>query len=118
MLGQYVADQVAAVIAAHGENVTLTRTTTAAADEATPWIPGAPTVTVYSFVAKVSGVAAQYVDGALILASDQMVICAPADVVPQMGDVLQINGADKEIKRIQPAGDGGITAIYRIFVAS
>lgn len=106
--------------------VTLTRTTNAAPDADTPWIPGAPTETVYDLDAVVRGVSAEYVDGTVIVASDLMVVAAPiarlagtpVTIVPAMGDTLQIDGKTKAIKQIKPAPASGDAAIFRIFVAS
>jgi hypothetical protein len=125
----------ARMIARKGQAITLTRTTYAASDAATPWIPGAATIDTYSFKARVTGVSAEYVDGTTIVASDRMAICstkathsttdgAPADgavvdLDPQMGDVLQIDGADKVIKKVAPSTDrNGAIAVFRLFVAS
>lgn len=130
-----LARNAARMIARKGETMTLTRTIQAAPDAATPWTPGdAATTKVYSFKARVTGVTAQYVDGATILASDLMVICgtkakhtttngepadgAIVDLDPRMSDSLQIAGVDKVIKKIAPATDRGVVAVFRIFVAS
>lgn len=130
-----LADNAARMIAQKGKTITLTRTTNAAPDAATPWIPGEPTTDVYSFRGRVTGATAQYIDGTEIVASDLMVISgtkathtltdgAPADgavvdLDPEMGDVLQIDGADKVIKKIVPATDrDGAAAVFRIFVAA
>ena len=106
--------------------VTLTRATRAAPDPETPYIPGAPTLSIYDLDAYVTGVAAQYVDGTTILVSDLMVVVSPrarlagadVDVVPQMDDVLTIDGRQYAIKAIKPAPAAGPAAIFRIFVAS
>lgn len=122
------------MITRKGERVTLTKIVPGAPDPATPWIPGAPTTDVYEIDAKIDGVAAQYVDGTTVLASDLAVIASPkarhishnsepadgavVDIEPAMADTLQIGGVDKVIKRIVPAKDGGVVALFRIFVAS
>lgn len=106
--------------------VTLTRTTPGTPDPSTPWIPGTPTTAVYTLDAVVKGVAADYVDETTILASDLMVVAspkatlagAPAGIVPLMQDVLHIDGAEKAIKKIEPAPASGQAAMFRIFVAS
>ena len=130
-----LATNAAGMIARKGKAITLTRTSHAASDPEEPWIPGTPTLEVFEFRARVTGTAAEYADGTLIVATDLMVIASPkarhtltdgeaadgaiVDLVPQMGDVLQIDGADKAIKKIIPAtDDDGITAVFRIFVAS
>jgi hypothetical protein len=106
--------------------VTLTRTTNAAPEADTPWIPGAPTTEVYSLDAVVHEVSEQYVDNTLIVASDLMVV-APSEATldgtvvafePHMGDVVTIDGVARAIKRILPSPAAGDAAIFRIFVGS
>lgn len=110
----------------HQGTVTLTRTTTATPDEATPWIPGTPSTAVYTLQARVDGVAADHVDGTTILATDLMVIASPkatlngatVDLVPLISDALTIDGAVKTIKRIDPVPAAGPAARFNIFVGS
>ncbi len=115
--------------------VTLTRTTSAAPEEETPWIPGEPTLDVYALDAIVSDVAAEYVSGTLVKASHLMVVASPrarhvesdgepvedtpvVDLVPTMGDVIKIDGAAKDILRIVPAPAADGAAVIQIFVAA
>lgn len=130
-----LATNAARMIARKGKAITLTRTTPGTPDPATPWLPGTPTLDVFAFRARVTGTAAEYVDGTLVLATDLMVIAGteathtltdgePADgatveLAPQISDTLQIDGADRVIKKILPAtDDDGLVALFRIFVAS
>lgn len=122
------------MIARKGKKITLTKTVPGTPDPATPWLPGTPTTDIFELDAKVDGVAAQYIDGTTVLASDLVVVASPkarhithngapadgavVDLDPEMADTLQIGGADKAIKRILPAEDGGVIALFRIFVAS
>lgn len=106
--------------------VTLTRTTTADPDPSTPWEPGAPTTTVYTLDAAVSGAGKKYIDGSLILITDRMLTVSPVatlsgtrvDVEPAVGDLISIDGAvgipAKAVRRLPEAG---IAAAYLIFVA-
>lgn len=114
--------------------VTLTRSTPGAPEEATPWIPGEPTLDVYELDARVDGVAEEYINETTILASDLMVIASPkavhtltdgdpadgavVDLVPQMTDTLAIDGAAKVIKKIDAIPAAGPAARFHIFVAS
>lgn len=107
--------------------VTLTRTASASPDPSTPWIPGAPTETVYTLDAVVTGVAADKVDETLILATDLQVVASPrarlsdgtqVDVVPQASDIITIDGEAKVIKRVDPHPAAGDAARFDIFVAS
>lgn len=114
--------------------VTITRTTRAAPDAATPWIPGTPTLDVYALDARVNGVSTEHVDGTTIVASDLIVIASPkarhttsdgspadgaiVDIEPRMSDILHIGGAEKTIKKVQGVPAGGPAAMFHIFVAS
>lgn len=115
--------------------VTLTRTTQAAPEDETPWIPGDATTTdVYRLDARADGVAGEYADGTTVLATDRMVIASPkathtmsdgeeadgavVDIVPQMTDVLTIDGSEKTIKKIEAVPASGPPAMFHIFVES
>jgi hypothetical protein len=128
-----LAANAARMIARKGKTITLTRPTRDAGG--VPWEQAAVLATdVYEFKAKIIGAAAQYVDGSVVLASDLMVIArakarhtltnvepadgAVVDLAPEMTDVLQIDGADKVIKKIVVAHEAGAVALYRLFVAS
>ncbi len=113
-------------------SVTLTRATLASSS--TPWIPGEPTLDVYALDARVNGVAAEYVDGTTILATDLMLIVSPkavhtltdgeaadgavVDLVPGVRDTIQIDGVEKIIKKIEAVPAAGAAARFHIFVAS
>lgn len=106
--------------------ITITRTTTGTPDPATPWIPGTPTTATYTLQARVDGVAAEYVDGTTILATDLMVIASPratlagatVDFVPQVSDTLSIDGVTRTIKKIEAVPAAGAAVRFHIFVAS
>lgn len=107
--------------------VTLTRSTPGTPEAETPWIPGTPTTTVYTLDARVDGATADYIDGATVIATDLMVIASPkaadpdgaiVDIVPEMGDVLTIDGALKAIKKVDAVPAAGDAAMFHIFVAS
>lgn len=107
--------------------VTLTRSTPGTPEPETPWIPGAPTLTTYTLDARVDGVSEDYVDDVTIVASDLMVIASPkaraddgstVDVVPQMTDVVTIDGEEKTVKKVEAIPASGDAAVFHIFVAS
>lgn len=91
-------------------------------------------VDVYTLDANVGGVAADLVDGTMILATDLVVIASPkarhtlsdgeaadgaiTDIVPLIADTLTIDGKPKTIKRVQPCPAAGAAALFHIFVAS
>lgn len=110
-----------------GGAVTLTRTTRAAPDASTPQTPGAVTATdVYTLDARVDGVAAEFIDGTTIVATDRMAIVSPkatlggavVDIVPRMSDVLTVDGAAKVIKKIEAVPASGPAARFHVFIAS
>lgn len=106
--------------------ITLTRATRAPSDEATPWIPGEATLTVYQLDARADGVAGEYADGTTVLATDLKVIVSPkatldgvtVDLVPRMTDVLTIDGKEKAIKKIDAVPASGPAAMFHVFVES
>jgi len=108
-------------------SVTLTRSTRAAPEPETPYVPGDVTaVDVYTLDARVDGVAAEYVDGTTIRATDRMAIVSPkarlagavVDVVPRMSDTLSIDGAPVVVKKIEAVPASGPAARFHIFIAS
>jgi len=114
--------------------VTLTRKTPGTPDPETPWVPGSPTLDVYALDARVDGVAAEYVDGKTILATDRMAIVSPkavhtltdgdpadgatVDIVPRMSDTLSLDGAPVVVKKIEAVPAAGLAARFHIFIAS
>lgn len=114
--------------------ITLTRSTPGTPAAETPWIPGEPTLDVYAIDARLNGVAAEYVDGTEILATDRMAIVSPkavhtltdgnpadgatVDIVPQMSDTLSIDGHVAVVKKIEPVPAAGAAARFHIFIAS
>jgi hypothetical protein len=92
------------------------RRTTDTPDPSTPWIPGAPTTVSYDLDAVVRGVTKDRIDGTLILAGDLVVTCAVPAVVPDIADVIVIDGVDHVVKRVEPVPAAGTAAAYRLFV--
>lgn len=116
-------------------DITLTRSTPGTPeDPAQPWVPGTPTLDVYTLDGRVDGVTADQIDGTTITATDLVVIASPearhtltdgqaadgavVDIVPTVSDVLGIDGADKVIKRVVQIPAAGQAAMFHIFIAS
>lgn len=129
MIPAGMAANVAGQIKKYGSGtVTLTRATRAAPDPSTPHIPGEVTgVEFYTLDARVDGVAAEFIDGTTIVATDRMVIASPkatdtngaiVDIVPRQSDTLTVDGAVKVIKKIEAVPAAGPAARFHIFVAS
>lgn len=125
----YARSRVAAKLAEFSiGTVTLTRSAPGEPEDAQkPWIPGPPTETVYALDARVDGVSAEYVDGTLIVASDRVVITSPqaraadgavVDIVPQMGDVIHVDGEPKAVKKVEAVPAAGPAARFHVFIAS
>lgn len=98
--------------------VTLSRTVTTPQDPSTPWIPGAPTTTVYPLDAVVRRVSQKYVDGTLIVATDNQITFAVPPIVPAMSDTLTIDSAELVMKDLRPIPPAGTPVAYIAFVAA
>ncbi len=98
--------------------VSLKRITKADPDPSTPWIPGAETVMTYALDATVRRVAQKYVDGTLIVATDNQVTFAVPAVVPVLVDRLIIDGAEHVMKDLRPLPAAGTPAAYIAFIAA
>lgn len=107
--------------------VTLTRSTPSTPDPSTPQTPGAPSLDIFTLSARVDGVAAEFINGTTIVATDRMVIASPkatdstgavVDIVPRISDVVTIDGAVKVIKKIEAVPAAGPAARFHIFIAS
>ena len=112
----------------------LVRTTELPPTGDEPWQAPAATVDVYVLEAVVRGVSAENVDGTLVLATDLMVVAAPAGVhslsdgvqadgaavalVPRLDDLIEVDGMPKAIKKVMAVPAGGDPAMFKIFVAS
>lgn len=98
--------------------ITLTRSVPGTPpDPEKPWVRGQPTSTDYPLNATVRGVAAKYIDGTTIVASDLQITCAVPAVAPQMTDVYSIDGKVHAPKRILPLPAAGTPCAYLIIVA-
>jgi hypothetical protein len=96
--------------------VQLKRTvTTPGAD---PWDPPSEDVTAYTLKAAVRRVSTKYVDGTLILATDNQVTFAVPAVTPLMTDTLSIDGKDHAMKDLRPLPGAGTVAAYIAFIAA
>lgn len=67
-------------------------------------------------VAVVSGIAAEFVDGSTVLASDRQVLCAPPAMGIRPGDILTIDGKPVTLIRQVPIPAAGEPAALRVIV--
>ena len=76
--------------------------------------PGAPVS--YTLGATVQGVAKEYVDGTLILATDLQVTCAVFGAEPSLAGTITIDGKVCQIVRVDKVPGAGTVIAWRIFV--
>jgi hypothetical protein len=83
---------------------------------AQPW--DAPTITTTYTTVKgvVSGVAAKFVDGETVMATDLQVIAYIADYAPLPGDIMRIDGKAVAIISQEKIPGAGIIAAWRFIV--
>lgn len=106
--------------------VQLRRTTVGTPPNA--WTPGAETVETWTLKASVRRVSTKYVDGALIVATDNQITFAVPPVVPSLSheevggttktDTLVIDGREYVMKDLRPIPGAGVPVAYIAFVAS
>lgn len=96
--------------------VMLKRTATTPGAES--WDPPSETVTSYPLKAAVRRVYTKYVDGTLILATDNQITFAVPAVTPLLTDTLSIDGKDHAMKDLRPLPGAGTVAAYIAFIAA
>jgi hypothetical protein len=123
----YARTRTAAVLALwNAGTIVLKRVTTAAPEDATPWVPGSPTTVEYALDARVDGMVEGDMTDSRISMSDLKVIVSPkarlsgavVDIVPVITDLLVVDGVDKVIKKIEAVPASGDAARYHLFVAA
>lgn len=98
-------------------SVQLRKLTAGASDPDTPWEPGTETTATYELDATVSRVQQKYVDGSLIIESDNQVTFAVPEVVPDQNDILVIDGVEHSMKDLRAIPAAGTTVAWIAFVA-
>ena len=100
--------------------ITLSRSVPGTPNPAAPWEPVTPTVTTETLKGAARGVDARLVGtelgGAVILASDKQVTCAPPSIAYQPGDTLAIDGVPMHILSVQRLPAAGTTVAVRFLV--
>jgi uncharacterized membrane protein len=97
--------------------VELKRETPGTVDPAQPWVAVDPTTVFYPLDAAVRRVSQKYVDGSLIVATDNQVTFAVPEIVPAMTDTLIIDGVELAIKDLRPIPPAGTVVAYIAFVS-
>jgi hypothetical protein len=82
-----------------------------------PWDPPVTAPVTYVLDAAVRRVAQKYVDGTLIIATDNQVTFAVPAIVPAMTDTLTIDGVVQVMKALRPIPAAGTVVAYIAFVA-
>lgn len=85
---------------------------------ANPWDPPVEVATTYMLKAAVRRVSTKYVDGSLILATDNQVTFAVPSVTPLMTDTLVIDGQEHAMKDLRPLPGAGTVVAYIAFIAA
>jgi len=97
--------------------VQLKRETPGVVDPEQPWVPVEPTAQTWILDAAVRRVSQMYVDGTLIVATDNQVTFAVPAMVPAITDTLIIDGVEHAMKDLRPIPAAGTQAAYIAFLA-
>ena len=100
--------------------IILARSTPGVPNEEAPWEPVTPTVTTETLKGAARGVDSRLVGtevgGAVILASDRQVICAPPVMQYQAGDTLSIDGVPVHVIAVEKIPAAGVTSAVRFLI--
>ncbi len=99
-------------------SVQLRRETPGIPDPDAPWEPVEPTVQTWELKAAVRRVSTKYVDGTLIIASDNQVTFAVPATVPKLTDTLVVDGRAHAMKDLRPLPGAGTVVAYIAFIAA
>jgi len=99
-------------------SVYLVRVTKAAANIATPWIPGTESTSFIELDSVTRRVDQKYVDGVEILATDDAVTFAVPNVEPSNLDRIQKDGILFNIKRLIRIPDAGTPVAYMAIIGT
>ncbi len=81
------------------------------------WTPGEETIETWPLKATVRRVSQKYVDGSLIVATDNQVTFAVPSVAPVLTDKLVIDGVEHAMKDLRPIPGAGTSVAYIAFIA-
>jgi hypothetical protein len=100
--------------------IVLARSTPGTPNPNAPWEPVTPTVTTETLKGAARGVDSRLVGtevgGAVILASDRQVICAPPAMQYQAGDTLSIDGVPVHVIAAEKIPAAGVTSAVKFIV--
>ena len=100
--------------------IQLVRSTPGTPNEEAPWEPVTPTVTTETLKGAARGVDSRLVGtevgGAVILATDKQIICAPPAMQYQAGDTLSIDGVPVHVIAVEKIPAAGVTSAVKFIV--
>lgn len=100
--------------------IILARSTPGTPNEEAPWEPVTPTVTTETLKGAARGVDSRLVGtevgGAVILATDRQIICAPPVMQYQAGDTLSIDGVPVHVIAVEKIPAAGVTSAVKFIV--
>lgn len=97
--------------------VQFLRATPSDPDPDEPWTPGTPSNELFTLAATVRRVEQKYVDGTLIVGTEDQVIFAVPSIVPNMTDTIIVDGTVRVMKDLRPVPAAGTPVAYIAFVA-
>ena len=100
--------------------IVLARSTPGTPNQNAPWEPVTPTVTTETLKGAARGVDSRLVGtevgGAVILATDKQIICAPPVMQYQAGDTLSIDGVPVHVIAVERIPAAGVTSAVKFIV--
>lgn len=106
------------LLAKYGQgNILLRRTTTTTPDPDEPWNT-TETTSDYTLDATVRRVEQKYVDGSLIVGTEDQVTFAVPAVTPLMSDKIVVDGLVRTVKDLRPMPAAGTVVAYIAFIES
>lgn len=100
--------------------IALVRSTPGTPNPNAPWEPVTPTVTTETLKGAARGVDSRLVGtevgGAVILATDRQVICAPPAMQCHAGDTLSIDGVPVHVIAVEKIPAAGVTSAVKFIV--
>lgn len=100
--------------------IVLVRSTPGTPNPNAPWEPVTPTVTTETLKGAARGVDSRLVGtevgGAVVLATDRQVICAPPAMQYRAGDTLSIDGVPVHVIAVEKIPAAGVTSAVKFIV--
>ncbi|GHC79408.1 hypothetical protein [Limoniibacter endophyticus] len=98
--------------------VTISRIVQGEPDPTTPWVPGEPTITTETLQATVKRVEQKFIDGTLIVGTEDQITFAVPSFEPSLSDEFTVDGKVRVLKDLRPLPGAGLPVAYIAFVAA